>query len=116
MILSDADITKVLSGLGNSGKVLAFVIKEYNDKSSMFYFSTSNKERMVVDLGLSIGTIRAAVKEFAITGILCHVRGSEYMLNPNVFYKGALDRRQAYIDQYDGHVKNNEAKKTAPVI
>lgn len=111
MILDEVNITEVLSGLGSSGKVLGFIVKEYNDKDSMFYFTTSNKERMVTELGLSIGTVRSAVKEFTISDILCRVRGAEYMLNPSIFYKGSTDKRIEVVERYEGFKKANILKK-----
>lgn len=115
MFLDEVNITEVLSGLGSSGKVLAFILKEYNDKDNMFYFSTSNKERMVERLGLSIGTVRSSVKEFSESGLLCHVRGAEYMLNPSVYYKGDLGKRGDFIAKYDEYRKEFEIKKLKKV-
>lgn len=115
MFLDEVNMYEVLAGLGSSGKVLGFVLKEFNDKDSMFYFTTVNKQRMVEETGLSIGTVRSCVKEFATSDILCHVRGAEYMLNPRVFFKGALDKRQAVIDKYEDFKKVGEIKKLAKV-
>lgn len=105
MFLEEINLFEVLSGLGSSGKVLGFILREYNDKDSMFYFSTSNKGRMVEKLNLSIGTVRSCVKEFVNSGILCRVRGAEYMLNPRVFYKGSLENRASFIERYDEYNK-----------
>jgi hypothetical protein len=112
MFLDEVNVYSVLSGLGSSGKVLGFILKEYNDKDSMFYFSTSNKERMQEETKLSIGTVRAAVKDFSTSDILCHVRGAEYMLNPNLFFKGAMERRASAIEKYDEYKKLYELKKS----
>jgi len=115
MFLDEVNMYDVLAGLGSSGKVLGFILKEYNDKDSMFYFTTLNKVRMVEETGLSIGTVRSCVKEFATSDILCHVSGAEYILNPRVFYKGALEKRAAIIEKYEDFKKRIKIKKPVTV-
>lgn len=116
MFLNEVNISEVLSGLGSSGKVLGFILTEYNDKDNMFYFSTSNKGRMVERLGLSIGTVRSCVKEFSTSGLLCHVRGAEYMVNPQVFYKGDLIKRDEFISRYEDYRRLYEFKQSTKKV
>lgn len=108
MYLNDENVYEFISGLGNPGKVLAYILKDYNDKTGLFYFSATVKERMVSELKLSIGTVRGIVREFAAKKTIINVRGSEYMINPRLFYKGLQSSYDAQVDMFDNIVKLSE--------
>lgn len=101
LYLDDLRIFEVLSGLGTYGKVLGYILKIYNSQTATFHFSKTAKDLMVKELQLNIGTIRAAVRAFDASGMLCRVSGSEYMVNPKVFYKGRTDARVGLVEQYE---------------
>lgn len=101
MYLGDDNIYEMLSVLGNKGMVLGYILKDYNDKSGMFYFTNTTKEFMVERLKLSIGTIRSAVRDLAEGGILLYIGGSEYMINPKIYYKGAQVNYQNMVECFE---------------
>lgn len=111
MYLNDDSMYEFISGLGNPGKVLAYILKDYNDKTGMFYFSNTTKELMIKELNLSVGTIRGIVREFAIKRTIIHVGGSEYMVNPRLFYKGAQVNYDAHVEAFDGLLKISTFKE-----
>lgn len=102
MYLNDENLYEFISGLGNQGRVIAYILKDYNDKTGMFYFSGTSKELMVKELGLSIGTIRSAVRELASKRTIIHVGGAEYMVNPRLFYKGLQTNYENMVEVFDG--------------
>lgn len=116
MYIDDNNIFELMNGMGNPGKVLSFILKEYNERSCLFYFSTTNKDRMVSELSLSIGTVRAVVKSFSDSGIICRVRGAEYMVNPHLFYKGHSMKRDESCREFDGHMAIHRTKETQKSI
>lgn len=101
MYLNDENLYKFLAGLGNQGVVIGYILKDYNDKTGMFYFSSTTKALMVAELKMSIGTIRKCVKDFANSRILAHVGGSEYMVNPHIFYKGQQIAYDKQVEAFD---------------
>lgn len=104
MYLNDENVYDLMSGLGNSGKVLAYILKDYNDKTGMFYFSSTAKDLMVKDLKLSIGTIRSSVRDFASKRIIVHMGGSEYAVNPHLFYKGLQTNYDNMVAAFDAYL------------
>lgn len=116
MYIDDSNVYDLMSGLGNPGKVLGFILKEFNERSCLFYFSTTNKDRMVSELGLSIGTVRAIVKSFSDSAIICRVRGAEYMVNPHLFYKGHSMKRDESCREFDMHNAIQNMKETQKSI
>lgn len=112
MYLNDENIYPMLAGLGSSGKVLGYILKEYNDKTGMFYFSMTRKEMMKTELKLSLGTIRSCVKDFHDSGLLIRISGSEYMVNPHVFYKGLQTLYDGICKQFDDLAKIDAMRKT----
>jgi hypothetical protein len=116
MYLNDDNMYEFISGLGNPGKVLAYILKDYNDKTGMFYFSNTTKELMIKELKLSIGTVRGIVKEFATKKTIIHVGGSEYMVNPRLFYKGAQINYDAQVEAFDGLHKISSFKEIERAI
>lgn len=108
MYLNDENVYEFISGLGNPGKVLAYILKDYNDKTGMFYFSATVKDRMVQELKLSMGTVRGVVREFANKKTIINVRGSEYMINPRLFYKGLQANYDSHVTMFDSILKLDE--------
>lgn len=111
MYLDDENFYEFISGLGNTGKVLGYIMRDFNDKSGMFYFSSSVKDMMVDTLKISIGTIRSCVRDFAEKRTILHVSGSEYMVNPYIFYKGHSENHQNLKDSFDGLCRVQEARE-----
>jgi hypothetical protein len=105
MYLNDEKVYEFVSGLGNPGKVLAFILKDYNDRSGMFYFSTHTKALMAKELNLSVNTIRSIVREFANKKTIVHIGGPEYMVNPRLFYKGAQEHYDTQVKIFDDYHK-----------
>ena len=101
LYLDDLRIFDMLSGLGTYGKVLGYILKTYNSQTATFHFSKTAKDLMVKELKLNIGTVRAAVRAFDERGMLCRVAGSEYMVNPRVFYKGRTEARVGLVEQFE---------------
>lgn len=112
MYLNDENVYEFVSGLGNPGKVLAYVLKDYNDKTGMFYFSTHTKALMAKELGLSVNTIRTIIREFANKKTIVHIGGPEYMVNPRLFYKGAQEHYDKQVNIFDDYHKIALFKET----
>lgn len=112
MYLNDENLYKFLAGLGNQGVVIGYILKDYNDKTGMFYFSSTTKSAMVADLKLSIGTIRKCVKDFAGSRVLVHIGGSEYMVNPHIFYKGQQILYDKQVEAFDALLAIVESRET----
>ncbi len=116
MYLNDENLYDFISGLGNQGKVIAYILKDYNDKTGMFYFSGTSKELMVKELKLSIGTIRSAVRDLAEKKTIVHVGGAEYMVNPRVFYKGHQSNYDNMVEVFDGLLRLSLFKEAERAI
>lgn len=112
MYLNDELMYEFMSGLGNPGKVIAYILKDYNDKTGMFYFTSTAKDYMVKELGLSIGTIRSCVRELALKRTILHIGGAEYMINPKLFYKGPQANYEMMVESFNGFLRIAEMKQT----
>lgn len=101
MYLDDDNLFEALKGLGNQGMVWGFVLLKYDKDDGVFYFGASIKEQCKAITGLSDGTIRASIKDFADSGMLLKIRNAEYMVNPKLYYTGHWDNRPKMIELYD---------------
>lgn len=101
MYLGEESVYDLIGVLGNKGQVLVYILKDYNDKTGMFYFTNTTKGFMVEKLSLSIGTIRSCVKDLSEGGILLYIGGSEYMVNPHLFYKGSQANYSSMVEGFD---------------
>lgn len=108
IFLEGDNFYKVLGGMGSSGKVLGYILRVYNDKTGMFYFSSRVKEEMCEELAMSIGTVRNVMKKFADSKIILRVSGAVYMVNPYVFYKGAQEMLPKMRILYDSIEKSKK--------
>lgn len=110
MYLDDDNLFGALQGLGNFGAAWGYVLNNYNHETITFYFTTTIKEDMCVKLNLSVGTIRNAIKSFCDSGLLMRHRGSEYFVNPSLFYRGRWEDRERMVSIYEGRKKEKEIK------
>jgi hypothetical protein len=111
MYLDDERLFEALQGLGNFGACWGYVLKEYKSDNGIFYFSSSVKDEMCKALGLSIGTVRSAIKSFCDSGLLLRYKGAEYLVNPSLFYRGVWENRQAMIEKYELKREENEIRQ-----
>jgi hypothetical protein len=110
MYLNDEDLYDTMSGLGNLGKVWAYVLVHYDHRSGVFNFSGTSKIMMVQELNLSAGTIRSAIKGFCDSKLLVRVIGSDYLVNPHKFYKGDWENRPAQQKLFDQFIERNKTE------
>lgn len=100
MYLDDENIYEAYKGLGSLGMVWGYIMRKYDHDSGIFHFSSGVKDDMIGVTGLSIGTVRSAVKSYTENNMLLRIIGSEYMVNPTYFYKGSWEKRPDAIEIY----------------